>query len=132
MAQKQPRGLPVIYCFIGNRDGEISSRFEFLDWHVVSVFPNDCICNFPNLDQIVFGGTAKHPWIVEIPAKVRYSICVAPVHEQPVIKEKNRVSSGLRRNGRKSGCDRKLTILEVRLQRLQAFAPRLSAPDPKI
>ena len=55
---------------------------QLLNRHIISVLPNNCIRYLPNLYEVIFCRATEHPRIVQIPAKVRYAVRVAAVHEE--------------------------------------------------
>jgi hypothetical protein len=57
--------------------------FNLIDWNIIRIFANDGFSNLPNLDQVIFCGTANNPGITRVPAEVREMVSVTSMHEEP-------------------------------------------------
>lgn len=55
--------------------------FQFIHGNFLDILPYDSFRDFPDLNQVIFCGTADHPWFILIPAKVCKMICVTSMHK---------------------------------------------------
>jgi hypothetical protein len=61
-----------------------SSSLQFIHGNVLCIFVDDGICNFPDLNEVVFGRAANNPGLIHIPAKVCEVVGMAAMHEETV------------------------------------------------
>ena len=113
--------LRLISYGITKRADLTESLFQFFYWDIVGILPNNSIGNFPYLDQVILRCTTQDPGIIEIPAKVRYTIGVTSVHEKPGFNVQHSLRDWYA----------SLTIQVVRLRRLQGSVPRPPGSGPR-
>jgi len=65
-------------------EGTRGLSLKLIHGDVVGVFAYDGLGDFPDLDQVVFGGAADDPGFGLVPAEIGEVVGVAAVHEEPV------------------------------------------------